>query len=136
VGIKVGCLTKSYGALISDSESKLSEPKMQTPTKVIADSLNMHYEGMSLAEIRRNFIQQDGNYVLLKHFNSEFSIYSHLRPKEVLVSKGQFVEKVDIIGYSGNTGWSIKPHLHFMVFKFLKPKPAKDLESLEIRWKK
>jgi len=36
---------------------------MQTPTKVIADSLNMHYEGMSLAEIRRNFIQQDGNYV-------------------------------------------------------------------------
>ena len=38
-------------------------PKMQTPTKVIADSLNMHYEGMSLAEIRRNFIQQDNNYV-------------------------------------------------------------------------
>jgi len=38
-------------------------PKMQTPTKVIADSLNMHYEGMSLAEIRRNFIQQDGNHV-------------------------------------------------------------------------
>ena len=38
-------------------------PKMQTPTKVIADSLNMHYEGMSLAEIRRNIIQQDGNYV-------------------------------------------------------------------------
>jgi putative transposase len=38
-------------------------PKMQTPTKVIADSLNMHYEGMSLAEIRRNFIQQDNNYL-------------------------------------------------------------------------
>lgn len=38
-------------------------PKMQTPTKVIADSLNMHYEGMSLAEICRNFIQQDSNYV-------------------------------------------------------------------------
>jgi putative transposase len=38
-------------------------PKMQTPTKVIADSLNMHFEGMSLNEIRRNFIQQDGNYI-------------------------------------------------------------------------
>lgn len=38
-------------------------PMMQNPTKVIADSLNMHYEGMSLNEIRRNFIQQDGNYV-------------------------------------------------------------------------
>jgi transposase-like protein len=40
-------------------------PKMQTPTKVITDSLNMHYEGMSLAEIRRNFVQQDSNYVSL-----------------------------------------------------------------------
>lgn len=38
-------------------------PKMQNPTKTIADSLNMHYEGMSLNEIRRNFIQQDNNYV-------------------------------------------------------------------------
>lgn len=38
-------------------------PKMQNSTKVIADSLNMHYEGMSLNEIRRNFIQQDNNYV-------------------------------------------------------------------------
>jgi putative transposase len=38
-------------------------PKMQNSTKVIADSLNMHYEGMSLNEIRRNFIQQDGNHI-------------------------------------------------------------------------
>jgi putative transposase len=38
-------------------------PMMQNPTKTIADSLNMHYEGMSLNEIRRNFIQQDNNYI-------------------------------------------------------------------------
>jgi len=38
-------------------------PMMQNSTKVIADSLNMHFEGMSLNEIRRNFIQQDNNYV-------------------------------------------------------------------------
>ena len=33
-------------------------PKMRNSTKVIAASLNMHYEGMSLNEIRRNCIQQ------------------------------------------------------------------------------
>jgi len=38
-------------------------PKMQNDTKTIADALNMYYEGMSLAEIRRNLIQQDNNYV-------------------------------------------------------------------------
>lgn len=37
-------------------------PKMQYDTKTIADTLNMYYEGMSLAEIRRNLIQQDNLY--------------------------------------------------------------------------
>ena len=78
--------------------------------------------------------EQDGNYVLIKHSN-EFSICSHLRPAGVLVKSGQNIKTGETIGYSGNTGWSIKPHLHFMVFKFLKPEPAKDLESLEVRWK-
>jgi len=38
-------------------------PKMQNTTRTIADALNMYYEGMSLAEIRRNLIQQDNNYI-------------------------------------------------------------------------
>jgi putative transposase len=38
-------------------------PKMQNNTKDIANTLNMYYEGLSLNEIRRNFIQQDGNYI-------------------------------------------------------------------------
>jgi len=38
-------------------------PKMQIPTKRIADVLNMYYEGLSEAEIRRNLIQQDNCYV-------------------------------------------------------------------------
>lgn len=79
--------------------------------------------------------EQNGNYVILKHENAEFSMYSHLMPQGVTVSKEQFIETGEIIGYSGNTGWSIVPNLNLMVFKFLKPKPARDLESLEIRWK-
>ena len=38
-------------------------PKMQIDTKCIADVLNMYYEGMSEAEIRRNLIQQDNSYI-------------------------------------------------------------------------
>ncbi|MEM5781946.1 MAG: M23 family metallopeptidase [Candidatus Aenigmatarchaeota archaeon] len=79
--------------------------------------------------------EQDGNYVLIKHSKNEFSIYSHLKNGSISVKIGQNVKTGEIIGYSGNTGWSIKPHLHFMIFRFLNPQPAKDLESLEIRWK-
>ena len=38
-------------------------PKMQYPTSQIADVLNMYYEGLSLAEIRRNLIQQHNSYI-------------------------------------------------------------------------
>ena len=38
-------------------------PKMQYSTSKIADVLSMYYEGMSLQEIRRNLIQQHGDYI-------------------------------------------------------------------------
>jgi len=79
--------------------------------------------------------EEDGNYVVIEHGNSELSIYSHQKPNEIQVKKGDRVKEGDILGYSGHNGWSIKPHLHFMVFRFTKPKPARDFESLEIRWK-
>lgn len=86
----------------------------------------------------KNFMteeEQDGNYVLIKHPNNELSIYSHLTPGKIKVKIGDKVKTGQIIGYTGHNGWSIKPHLHFMVFKFLKPQPAKDFESLKINWK-
>ncbi len=38
-------------------------PKMQYPTSQVSDAINMYYEGMSLKEIRRNFIQQHNDYI-------------------------------------------------------------------------
>jgi len=76
--------------------------------------------------------ERDGNYIMIKHPNNEFSIYSHL--SEISVKKGERVKKGDIIGKSGNTGPSRSPHLHFMVFLFNEPYPSRDLTSLEITW--
>jgi len=78
--------------------------------------------------------EQSGNYTIIKHVSNEFSMYCHLGHKKVSVTKGQIVRTGDVIGYSGNTGWSISPHLHFMVFRFVKPLPVRDFESLEIRF--
>lgn len=80
--------------------------------------------------------KQDGNYVVIEHENDEFSFYGHLEYKQVKVKKGEELDEGQIIGYSGDTGWSIKPHLHFMVFNF-KDKEigvSEGLESLEINW--
>ena len=38
-------------------------PKMQYSTSKVADAINMYFEGMSLKEVRRNFIQQHNDYI-------------------------------------------------------------------------
>ena len=79
---------------------------------------------------------QDGNYVInyviIKHENEEYSMYSHL--SEVVVNVEEMVKEGQIIGYSGHTEWSIKPHLHFVVFKPIFQDYTDGWESLEIRW--
>jgi len=58
--------------------------------------------------------QSYGKWILVKHGNGLSTLYAHL--SVISVSKGQSVNTGDIIGYSGNTGYSTGPHLHFTVF--------------------
>jgi murein DD-endopeptidase MepM/ murein hydrolase activator NlpD len=55
------------------------------------------------------------NFITIKHDGEEFSQYAHLRLKGACVNVGQKVLVGDVIGYSGNTGFSTMPHLHFHV---------------------
>lgn len=57
------------------------------------------------------------NYIFIQHADSSFSRYYHLTNNGVLVKVGHFVARGDTIGYSGNSGASAGPHLHFDVTK-------------------
>lgn len=50
------------------------------------------------------------------HEDGTFGEYSHLLHLGTLVEKGDIVEQNQEIGFSGNTGYSSGPHLHFAVF--------------------
>jgi murein DD-endopeptidase MepM/ murein hydrolase activator NlpD len=54
-----------------------------------------------------------GTMVVLEHGHGIESRYGHLQ--SVSVSKGQQVERGQLIGLSGNTGRSTAPHLHYEV---------------------
>ena len=54
------------------------------------------------------------NQVLILHEDNTISGYGHLRAG-IIVEEGQFVSARDLLGYSGNSGYSTGPHLHFHV---------------------
>ena len=57
---------------------------------------------------------QYGQHVLIEHDNNLATLYAHLSTR--LVSKGERVTRGQVIGYSGSTGYSTGPHLHFGVY--------------------
>ncbi len=57
----------------------------------------------------------DANYVLVMHSDGSFGNYVHLRPNGAAVQVGDEVRAGDLVGYSGDTGQSSGPHLHFDV---------------------
>lgn len=55
-----------------------------------------------------------GKWILIDHANGLSTLYAHL--DTVSVTPGQKVATGDVIGYTGNTGYSTGPHLHFTVY--------------------
>jgi murein DD-endopeptidase MepM/ murein hydrolase activator NlpD len=55
------------------------------------------------------------NYILIYHNDGSFGNYVHLKQNGSLVKPGDYVLAGQAIAYSGNTGRSSGPHLHFDV---------------------
>lgn len=68
--------------------------------------------------------QNAGKMIKIKWEDGHEAIYGHL--SKFNVSEGQLVHKGDIIGYSGNSGFSTGAHLHFGLKEhgaFIDPSP-------------
>lgn len=55
-----------------------------------------------------------GKWVMVKHPNGLSTTYAHL--SVISVSKGDELKTGDLIGFSGNTGYSTGPHLHISLY--------------------
>ncbi|MGX1983440.1 peptidoglycan hydrolase CwlO-like protein [Thermolongibacillus altinsuensis] len=63
---------------------------------------------------RSYYSESYGNVIFITHYidgQLYTTVYAHLESR--LVGEGQFVNKGQLIGYMGNTGYSTGPHLHF-----------------------
>jgi murein DD-endopeptidase MepM/ murein hydrolase activator NlpD len=55
-----------------------------------------------------------GKWVFIRYDNGLASTYAHL--SLITAKAGQRVSTGDVVGYSGNTGYSTGPHLHMSLY--------------------
>lgn len=81
-----------------------------TPVKSVLDGIVIGTGNTDLVRGCYSF----GKWVLIRHPNGLSTVYAHLSIIKVI--EGQSVSTGDVIGYSGNTGYSTGPHLHLGVY--------------------
>ncbi|MDP3974672.1 MAG: peptidoglycan DD-metalloendopeptidase family protein [Candidatus Jorgensenbacteria bacterium] len=64
-----------------------------------------------------------GRFVVIKHENGLTTLSAHL--SKYIVKVGDTVERGQVVGYVGRTGWATGPHLHFTVFATQTITPAR-----------
>ncbi len=60
--------------------------------------------------------EQYNNYISIVHPDGTIGEYTHLKKDGAIVNIGDTVTQGEPIGYSGKTGWTDGPHLHFEVY--------------------
>jgi murein DD-endopeptidase MepM/ murein hydrolase activator NlpD len=85
--------------------------KMKTPVYATADAM-VEYAGFHK---RSGY----GRLIILQHNYGFRTYYGHLN--KVVIKSGTFVKKGTLIGYTGNSGMSNGPHLHYEVRYMSRP---------------
>ena len=110
-------LVQGYESMFSHKGSKALDFKVKSGTKICA-ARNGVVIGARGDSDKRGLKQEnlaDGNYIFIQHDDSSVAQYWHFKKDGVLVQVGDTITNGQLIGYSGNTGYSAFPHLHFEV---------------------
>jgi murein DD-endopeptidase MepM/ murein hydrolase activator NlpD len=78
------------------------------------------------------------NLITIKHENGEQTQYIHLAKDSLVegLDRGSKVKKGQQIAVTGMTGWTDRPHLHFLTFKLMEHPYPYHFKSLKPRFEK
>jgi len=87
-------------------------------------------ESFKKGGVNRKYYRK-ANAIIIRHSDGSNAMYAHLMYNGAAVNVGDTVQQGQLIGYSGSTGYSLFPHLHFLVWG---PKPGGGRGQLPVRF--
>ena len=116
-------ITQAYGSALPSHDNPenlyavdfampVNTPVVAARSGIVIDAVLHHREGGFNVSYWNK-----ANTISIAHDDGTVAEYAHLSPRAAPVKPGQRVEVGELIGYSGNTGYTSGPHLHFVVYK-------------------
>jgi len=72
-------------------------------------------EGFTKGGVNKKYYGK-ANSVVIRHDDGSQALYGHLKQNGAVVNVGDTIQQGQLIAYSGSTGYSAFPHLHFSVW--------------------
>lgn len=110
-------LVQAYNSNMSHKNELSLDFKMKPGTKIHAARTGIVIaikEDSDEGGLKDEYFSK-GNHIIVQHIDGSKAMYWHLRQNGVLPNTGDTVQCGQLIGYSGNTGYTAFPHLHFQV---------------------
>ena len=115
---KTYCMVQGYFSSFTHRERAALDFKMKRGTKICAARegivVRLKEDG-DRGGLKKRY-RPYGNYLIIQHADSSRAGYWHLQKDGVLVNVGDHVKKGQVIAISGKTGYTVIPHLHFLVW--------------------
>ena len=110
-------LIQAYNSKMSHTKELSLDFKMKQGSKICAarEGIVISLKEDSDVGGLNDAYLNEGNHIIMRHNDGSTAMYWHLQKDGVVVNAGDTVKKGQLIGYSGNTGYSAFPHLHFQV---------------------
>ncbi|MBP6431459.1 MAG: M23 family metallopeptidase [Ferruginibacter sp.] len=110
-------LIQAYNSKMSHQNELSLDFKMRKGSKICAARggvVTATKADSDVGGLKDEYLSQ-GNHIIIKHSDGSTAMYWHLKKDGVIVNVGDNVVQGQHIGYSGNTGYTAFPHLHFQV---------------------
>jgi hypothetical protein len=110
-------LIQAYNSKMSHTKELSLDFKMKPGSKICAARGGVVIATKADSDVGglKDEFLSEGNHIIIKHEDGSTAMYWHLQKDGVLVNEGDTVKQGQHIGFSGNSGYSAFPHLHFQV---------------------